>query len=249
MKKRKRIYIFSVVLIESIVIVISLFYASRARNFQFFGSIYSSIPNDDKKIALTFDDGPTKNTGSIIEKLQEFDITATFFVCGAEIAERPEDARAIVNAGYALGNHSYSHKRMVFKSYSFCKDEVDKTNELIRESGYDGEIFFRPPYCKKLFALPYYLNKIDMPSITWDNEPESVLRFDASPKETAQYIMDNVQSGSIILLHPMYEPKNTLLALDMIVPELHRQGYIFCTVAELYNEYERNAGTVVNQTN
>lgn len=160
-----------------------------------------------------------------------------FFVCGLGIDARPEDAKAIVQAGHELGNHSYSHKRMILKSYAFCKKEVDQTNELIRASGYDGEIFFRPPYGKKLFVLPYYLNQIGMTTIMWNIEPETFLGADASPDDIAQYVIDNVESGSIILLHPMYKTENVLAALDILIPELQEQGYTFCTISDLYNEY------------
>ena len=216
--------------------VISLYHISKSREFQFFGDIHSSIPNDSKMIALTFDDGPTENTDLILEKLAELDLKATFFVNGKSIEERPFDAIAIVKAGHELGNHTYSHDRMILKAYSTYRYEIDRTSELIRESGYEGKIFFRPPYGKKLFALPYYLEKIDMPTITWDVESETYLSRDASAKEHAEYILDNVKSGSIILLHPMYEPKKVMSALEIAVPELRKKGYAFVTVSELYDQ-------------
>jgi len=236
-KTKKRLFLLLVTAVMIIICAISMYFVSKSRNFQFFSELITSIPNDDNKIALTFDDGPTENTAAILDKLDELEIKATFFVCGAGIDARPEDAKAIVQAGSALGNHSYSHKRMILKSYAFCKEEVDQTNELIRASGYDGEIFFRPPYGKKLFVLPYYLNQIGMTTIMWSIEPETILGADASPDDIAQYVIDNVESGSIILLHPMYKTENVLAALDILVPELQEQGYTFCTISDLYDEY------------
>jgi chitin deacetylase len=223
---------------------VALFFISKARSFQFFGEIASAVPNDGKRIALTFDDGPTENTAAILERLEALDVKATFFVCGADAQKRPDDAQAIAQAGHALGNHSYSHQRMVLKSYSFVKEEVDRTNELIRESGYEGEIFFRPPYGKKLFALPFYLDRIGMATAMWSVEPETYLGFDAAPEAIAQYMIDNVESGSIILLHPMYNPDRVLAALDIAVPALKDQGYAFCTVPELYGAGEAEASYV-----
>lgn len=230
-----------ILLLGSVLLIIfcfiTLFFVSKSRNFQFFGELITSIPNDDNKIALTFDDGPTKNTKLILDKLDKLGIKATFFVCGAGIDARLEDAKAIVQAGNELGNHSYSHQRMVLKSYAFCKDEVDQTNALVRASGYNKEIFFRPPYGKKLFVLPYYLNQIGMTTIMWSVEPETVLGANASPDDIAQFTINHVESGSIILLHPMYNAENVLLALDILVPELQKQGYTFSTVSDLYDEY------------
>lgn len=230
------VLVLSAVLVALAACAAVLFFVSRARNFQFFGQLVSSVPNGENKIALTFDDGPTENTSEILDKLAALDVKATFFLCGAAIEERPEDARAIAEAGHAIGNHSYSHRRMVLKSYGFVKDEVDRTNALIRESGYEGEIFFRPPYGKKLFALPYYLNQIGMVTAMWSVEPETELGYDASPEAIADAALESVESGSVILLHPMYNPENVLAALDIIVPALRVRGYVFATLSELCAE-------------
>ena len=91
----------------------------------FWRDYYLSIPNGDGKIGTTFDDGPTENTSAILDKLDEMEVKATFFVCGAEINARPQDAKAIVEAGHELGNHSYSHKRMILKPYAFVKRKLN----------------------------------------------------------------------------------------------------------------------------
>jgi len=59
----------------------------------------------------------------------------------------------LVEAGHQIGNHTYSHERMVLKSPSFIKAEIEKTDELIRKSGYKSEIDFRPPYGKKIVTV------------------------------------------------------------------------------------------------
>ncbi|SHJ58391.1 hypothetical protein [Thermoclostridium caenicola] len=71
----------------------------------------------------------------------------------------------------------------------------------------------------------------------WSIEPKTVLGADASPEDIAQYVIDNVEGGSIILLHAMYNTENVLAALDILIPELQRQGYTFCTIFDLYDEY------------
>ncbi len=235
MKKEKKIIIIVSVLLLVIVACTLLFHLSKSRTFQFFGNIYASIPNDSKKVALTFDDGPTENTNAIVMKLNELDITATFFLCGSDIEKCPEEAKLLADSGFSIGNHSYSHERMWFKSYSFYKDEIEKTNELIRKSGYEGEIYFRPPYGKKLFVLPFYLKQSEIKTIMWNIEPETDLGFDATSEQIATDILEKVKSGSIILLHPMYNSENVLGALDIVVPELIKQGYSFCSIDEMLN--------------
>ncbi len=236
-KTKRRLLLIPAAVLLIVLCSVSLFFVSKSRSFQFFGELIASVPNGDKKIALTFDDGPTGNTGLILNKLDELQVKATFFVCGIGIDARPEDAEAIVRAGHELGNHSYSHQRMILKSYDFCREEIDRTNKLIRMSGYDGEIFFRPPYGKKLFVLPYVLDRIGMKTVMWSMEPETVLGNGASPDEIARYVTGHTESGSVILLHPMYNTANVLAALDILVPELRERGYEFYTVSDLYTQY------------
>ncbi|MFV8829554.1 hypothetical protein ACNSTQ_17375 [Alkalihalobacterium sp. APHAB7] len=62
---------------------------------------------------------------------------------------------------------------MVFKSPPFIKDEIERTDEWIRQIGYEGEITFRPPFGRRLVLLPYYLSREDRNKILWNIEPES----------------------------------------------------------------------------
>ncbi|MEU0564145.1 polysaccharide deacetylase family protein [Nonomuraea sp. NPDC005983] len=58
--------------------------------------------------------------------------------------------RWLVSAGHELGNHTYTHCRMVFVSPDTVAAEVEPTNAVIRQAGQRGEIPFRPPTGKKL---------------------------------------------------------------------------------------------------
>ena len=122
----------------------------------------------------------------------------------------------------------------MLKSQTFIEDEIDRTNALIRDIGFMGDIRFRPPYCKKLLRLPLALAQRDMVSITWDVEPESYGDIASSPERIADYVVDNIRSGSIVLLHPMYDSgENARNAIPMIVRRLRAQGYEFLTVNEM----------------
>lgn len=232
-KSKKKIVYVSIFALIFIISLGSLFHISKLRDFQFFGKLVKSAETNEKKIALTFDDGPTEKTQDILNILNVLDVKATFFLCGISIEDRKEDAVAIVTNGHGVGNHTYSHKRMIGVSYNFCKEEIEKTNRLIMDVGYKGEIYFRPPYFKKLFMLPLYLKNSNITSVTCDIEPETYLGYDASPDELANYVIDNVKSGSIILFHPMYNAENTLAAIEKAVIALKAEGYTFCTIEEL----------------
>ncbi|WP_338012424.1 polysaccharide deacetylase family protein [Rhodococcus pyridinivorans] len=78
----------------------------------------------------------------------------TFYVTGSELEQRPELGRAIVEAGHELGNHTATHRRMMLVGSGTVAEEIERTDAAIRETGFDGEITLRPPYGKKLVALP-----------------------------------------------------------------------------------------------
>ncbi len=203
----------------------------NARNYQLFGNLTSHIETNNKVVALTFDDGPTKNSDAILSLLDEYQVKATFFLIGKDIEDQPEEARKIAEAGHQIGNHTYSHKRMVLKSPSFIKHEIEKTDDLIADIGYTKSIVVRPPYGKKLIGLPYYLNKHQRETITWNLEPDT---FFTQADEKVRYVKENIQPGSIILMHPMYDATdNELQAIKEILQTLKDEGYTLVTIDEL----------------
>ena len=215
--------------------LIALWQISRSRTFQFFGRLIPRVNTSQKVVALTFDDGPTPEaTGQILSTLEQEHVRATFFVIGAELEKNMAEGKKIVAAGHELGNHSYSHERMVFVTPSFVEQEVERTDQLIRDAGHQGEIYFRPPYGKKLFTLPHYLAKTGRKSITWDVEPDSHPEVAADSEKIAGYVLSRTRPGSIIILHAMYSSRGeSLKAVKKIVEGLKAQGYSFKTVSEL----------------
>jgi peptidoglycan-N-acetylglucosamine deacetylase len=211
----------------------SLFIVSKSRTFQFFGSLISKVNTDQKVIALTFDDAPSSQVGVVLNILQEKQIKATFYEIGQNIEKYPEDAKAIVDAGMEIGNHSYSHQRFYLKSQAFIDSEIQKTNHLIRNSGYKGEITFRPPNGKKLFGLPYYLFRHNIKTITWNIEPDTFASDNSD--SIINYTLNATGPGSIILIHPFCEEacEKDRTALPKIIDRLKSKGYKFVTISEL----------------
>ncbi|MFJ7952177.1 polysaccharide deacetylase family protein [Lysinibacillus sp. NPDC096418] len=203
----------------------------NSRTYQLFGGLTKQVETNQKVVALTFDDGPTDNTNQIMALLEEHNAKATFFLIGEEIEKNPEEARRIAEEGHQIGNHTYSHNRMIFKTPSYYKDEIEKTDQLIRNIGYKGEIDVRPPNGKKLIGLPYYLNKHKRDTITWNLEPDT---FYTTVSDKVKYVTENIEPGSIILLHSMYDKTGEpLQTIEGILQELSNEGYTFITVNEL----------------
>lgn len=237
---RKFIYRFICTIMVLALTLVLLLKVMNSRSFQFFGDIITQVDTDKKVVALTFDDGPTEKTGEILKALEEADIKATFFVNGSNISDEPENTAQIVAAGHELGNHTYSHHRMVFKPMSYIKREIEDTDRLIRAAGYKGDIHFRPPNGKKLLLLPYYLSRNNRKTIMWSLEPDSYPEISGSPEKIVAYVESNIKPGSIILLHVMYdnEERGALESVKGIASALKEKGYEFVTVSELL-KYEK----------
>jgi peptidoglycan/xylan/chitin deacetylase (PgdA/CDA1 family) len=219
----------------TLVSIIALYQIMNARTFQIVGRLVSHVPSSEKVIALTFDDGPDPiGTAEILAMLQELNVKATFFVTGAELEQHMPAGRQIVAAGHALGNHSYSHQRMVLVTPTFVRDEIARTDQRIREAGYTGEIYFRPPHGKKLVVLPAYLARTNRTTVMWDIEPESDPRVAQDSTAIADQVVKQARPGSIILLHVMYPSRHaSRTALRDIVLRLQDEGYRFVTIPEL----------------
>lgn len=235
-KKQKITRITLIVLLALTLYSAGTYKLMNSRTYQVFGEIVPHVETSEKAVALTFDDGPSEHTDEILRILDQAHVPATFFLIGSEIEKHPDEAKKIASAGHEIGNHSYQHARMIFKSPSFIRNEIEKTDQLIRDSGYQGEILFRPPNGKKLLYLPYYLQQNNRKTIMWDVEPESYSDIASSSDKIVQYTVDHVQPGSIILLHAMYDSRQeSLKSIAEIISRLQKQGYTFKTVSDLIN--------------
>ncbi len=230
-----------IILVVVSAVLYGLLHLSSARSFQLFGESVQRVETTEKVIALTFDDGPSKRyTDEVLALLAAEQVTATFFVTGKEVSQNIAQARQLVAAGHQLGNHSYSHPRMVLLLPATIAAEIEQTDAAIRAAGFSGDILFRPPYGKKLLVLPWYLQQQNRLSIMWDLEPESEPELATDAQAMASYVINNASPGSIVLLHVMYQSRQTSReALPLIIQGLKQQGYRFVTVSELLAEKQR----------
>ena len=211
---------------------------TRSRTFQLAGEIVARVDTDRKVVALTFDDGPTPvHTQEVLGMLDEGGAKATFYLTGAESEENPDELRAIVEAGHELGNHTYSHRRMYFLRGGRIADEIERTDALFADAGYEGPTTFRPPGCKRLLSTPLYLRANSRATVTWDLEPDSVAGVAEDADAIVDYVVDRVRPGSIVLMHVMYDSREpTREALPKVLERLAGKGYRFVTVSELLSE-------------
>jgi peptidoglycan/xylan/chitin deacetylase (PgdA/CDA1 family) len=209
------------------------FRVSRTRRLQLIGEIVTHVETRDSVVALTFDDGPTaRHTDSILAVLESEGVRATFYVIGGDLQRNPELGRKIVAGGHVLGNHTWSHERMVGRSPSMVRREVEDTDRQIRLAGERGPIHFRAPYSHKFVLLPWYLHRTGRTNVSWNVEPDGDPTRPAD--QMVKRVTDEVRPGSIILLHPWYASRETTRqALPGIIRGLRARGYELVTVPEL----------------
>jgi peptidoglycan/xylan/chitin deacetylase (PgdA/CDA1 family) len=191
---------------------------------QIFGEAYSHVKVNERVVALTFDDGPIPGfTDDVLAVLNKHNIHATFFLIGERAEKNPDLVKKIYTAGHELGNHTWSHALMLFKSPQFTREQIEKTDAVLRKLGYNKEIYFRSPYGQKLLILPWVLSEMHKKNILFD-----AYGWDWDSPGTdkiVENVMDKVSPGSIILLHDGCGTREqTVAAADTIIQQLKAQG-------------------------
>lgn len=209
----------------------------NARSVQLLGRQVADVTTDRMLVALTFDDGPTGlYVDAVLADLSRYRARGTFFVIGSAAQENGSALRALVATGQEIGNHSFSHRRLVFVSTGTVAREVESTDRVIRSAGYRGPILFRPPFAKRLLSAPYYLWRHERTTVMWNLEPDSIAALADDPEAMAKYVADNVRPGSIVLLHVWSGGRSaSRAALPLILRALTSKGYLVVTVSELLN--------------
>jgi peptidoglycan/xylan/chitin deacetylase (PgdA/CDA1 family) len=203
----------------------------NSSTFQLFGDYVARVDTNDRVVALTFDDGPDPfHTPKVLDVLDQHHVKATFFMMGRNVERYPKVAREVLRRGHEIGNHSYSHPKLILMSPRHVRDEIERTDTLLRDIGVSGKIHFRPPHASKFIVLPYVLVQMGKLSVLGDVDPKEWKQRSAAVM--TESILRQVRPGSIIGLHdPM--GAETLRTLQNILPALAAEGYRFETVSEL----------------
>lgn len=179
-----------------------------------------------KTIALTFDDGPSSFTDRLLDCLEANNAKATFFMVGKEILSFPDEVKRMKALGCELGNHTYDHTDLATLSASDISSEISRVDqELVNLTG-QGATVVRPPYgsvndtVKATVGTPMILWSID--TLDWKTQ---------DVQATVEEVMNNVQDGSIILMHDIYS--TSVDAAEILIPQLIEDGYQLVTVHEL----------------
>lgn len=181
----------------------------------------------EKKIAITFDDGPHPvYTEELLEGLKERNVRATFFVLGEKAKEHPEIIKQMEEDGHIIGNHTYSHIQLQNSNREKFRDELVLTNKVISSITGEEVQYVRPPYGTWDKKLEEELN---MFPVLWNVDPNDWCTENA--EKVTRRIVNKARENSIILLHDCYQSSvdAALASIDILTKE----GYEFVTVEEL----------------
>lgn len=221
-------------------------YASMAPHPQLYGRTLTR-GNDSRQIALTFDDGPNDPyTLHLLDVLAKHDARATFFLIGKYARRKPEIARAIRQAGHAIGNHTYNHPNLIFCSPGRVLQELQDCRSALEDAIGEPQPLFRPPFGGRLPHVLRTSRSLGLFPVMW-----SVTGYDWSAK-SADAIIGTVlrqihgrknSTGEIILLHDgshlafAANRTYTVQATQRLLEKFSAEGKKFVSIPNLASEY------------
>jgi peptidoglycan/xylan/chitin deacetylase (PgdA/CDA1 family) len=201
---------------------------------QYQAQVVRKVDLDDanKYVALTFDDGPWKNTtDQILAILKKNNIRATFFIIGQHLKNNPEVGKRVAAAGHIIGNHTWNHYTHNM-GLQVAEQEINRTADLIYELTGLKTTLFRPPGGVLTNGLVDIANEKQNVTVMWSTDSSDWLHKSAD--KITDNVMNRLVNGGIILLHDGGGKRDHVVkALPDIISNLQKQGYKFVTVPEL----------------
>ncbi len=163
-----------------------------------FGGGVTHGPRSGGRVALTFDDGPNPTaTLQVARILDDHGTKGTFFLVGKAVAARPDLARALVEDGQLIGNHSYHHDSWSWLDPAY--PELARTDEVIRRATGRCPAYYRPPHGQRTPFVRRIADDRDERLVMWEVSAQDWATPD--PALVARRVLAEVRPGSIILLH------------------------------------------------
>jgi peptidoglycan/xylan/chitin deacetylase (PgdA/CDA1 family) len=213
-----------------------LAWAVRGRSSTFFGPSVWRGTADRPSIALTFDDGPSEGTARVLELLDRYQVPATFFQIGVNVERLPWMARAVHVAGHEIGNHSHTHPLFCFRPKPFVFQEFARAQKAIADASGSSPALLRAPFGARWFGFREAQRRLSLRGVMW-----TIIGYDWKRKADTIVgrMLPGVSNGAILCLHDGRELqanpdiRETVAAVDRLIPILRDRGYKFETVSRL----------------
>ena len=198
-------------------------------------------PGTDRRIALTFDDGPDPVwTERILGVLEREHARASFFLVGELAARAPETVRRIAAAGHEIGSHGWSHRSLWLCGPRRTDDEIGRAQRFLSDAVGAPIRHFRPPWGMVNAAMFGALRRHGQRCVLWSIQPEGLRA--TPPVRQVEHVLDHAHPGAIVDLHDAEgvpdAPERLLVALPPMIAGLRRLGYELVTVGELLETTE-----------
>ena len=213
-------------------------YQSMAPTGQWYGRTFTGLPRGSRQIALTYDDGPNDpHTLRLLEVLAKHGVQATFFLIGSYVQQRPDLAREIVQAGHVVGNHTFTHPLLTFKSDAEIRQELSQCRHALQDAIGEHSNLFRPPFGGRRPGVLRAARELGMKPIMWN-----VTGYDwtAPPAEVIERkVAKQIRGGDVILLHDGghnqmgADRSQTVIATDHLITRYKAEGYDFLTIPQM----------------
>lgn len=209
-------------------------YGSSRINSGYFLNVISGGKSREKRVVLTFDDGPHKNTPQILNFLNQKSIKGAFFCIGRNVRSYPDIAKRISNEGHVLANHSYFHHGYFpLKCSDKIHKEITETQLIIEKTTGLQSLFFRPPFGVTNPMIAKAVKKSGLIPIGW-----SIRSFDLSGKSDEEIvfgIMKRLKGDDIVLLHDKSD--KALDILEQLYHQLKEKGWEIVPLETLLAQY------------
>jgi peptidoglycan/xylan/chitin deacetylase (PgdA/CDA1 family) len=207
-------------------------YQSMAPTGQWYGRTISHGAQGSKQIALTFDDGPNDpHTLNLVDVLAKHNVRATFFMIGRYVQQRPDIARAVVQAGHVVGNHTFAHPLLIFRSAEKTRRQLLDCRKALQDAVGEHSNLFRPPYGGRRPSTLRIARELGLQPIMWN-----VTGYDWSAPPAAvieRKVARQIRGGDVILLHDGGDKamgadrSQTVIATENLIRRYNDQGYEF----------------------
>jgi peptidoglycan/xylan/chitin deacetylase (PgdA/CDA1 family) len=213
-------------------------YQSMAPTGQWYGRTFTGLARGTKKLALTYDDGPNDpHTPRLLEILAKHEVHATFFLIGRYARQRQDIAREIVKAGHVVGNHTFTHPLLTFKSAGEIRQELSDCRAALQDAVGEHSNLFRPPFGGRRPATLRIARELGLQPVMWNVTGHD---WTAPPAAVIERkVSKQIRGGDVILLHDGghkqmgADRSHTVLATDRLITRYKSEGYEFVTITEI----------------
>ncbi|GIP34426.1 hypothetical protein J2TS4_36360 [Paenibacillus sp. J2TS4] len=193
-------------------------------------------PADNKRVALTFDDGPDlKWTPQILDILKERNVKATFFLVGLQAEKHPEMIQQILDEGHVIGNHTWGHKKLPELNDEQIREEIEQLNQVLESSVGEGATLFRAPYGAVSDKVQAIVDEKGYQVVGWTVDPRDWAG--TTPEGMMKIVERQLKPDGIVLLHSFGgkagDLSNTVEFLPQLIDYLQEEGYSLVTIPEL----------------